>query len=94
MEEFKKIITLPTQDDKGINFLWDGGEAISVSVERNNNNEVLIKANKAGLVTLARHLLTLAEDSIEDRSHLHLDPETGVNAESAPLILEKDINLI
>ncbi|WP_455565975.1 Imm32 family immunity protein [Nocardiopsis sinuspersici] len=34
--------------------------------------DVLIRANRAGLVSVARHLLALAQDEVPVDSHVHL----------------------
>jgi hypothetical protein len=51
--------------------MWEVGHAISVRVE---NNEVVISANRKGLISLARLLLTLADERAPSGSHWHLDP--------------------
>ncbi|GAA1101537.1 Imm32 family immunity protein [Kitasatospora arboriphila] len=68
-------------------FSWDDSARINV---RNLGAEVVIEANAAGLRTLARHLLTLAEDGTPDGSHLHLEDSNGLEDGSVSLILERD----
>ncbi|MGW0627099.1 Imm32 family immunity protein [Streptomyces sp. NPDC002758] len=50
-------------------FTWEEGARIEV---RNLGGEIVVEANAAGLKTLARHLLTLAQDGTPDGTHLHL----------------------
>ncbi len=68
-------------------FSWDENARINV---RSLGAEIVIEANAAGLRTLARHLLTLAEDGTPDGSHLHLEDSNGLEEGSVALILERD----
>lgn len=66
-------------------FQWDDGFEIFVKVD---NDDVIIKANKAGLISLARHLLALANDK-KLSNHFHLDEHNSLEDGSAELIIEK-----
>ncbi|KWT63771.1 hypothetical protein ADL21_01440 [Streptomyces albus subsp. albus] len=79
------IVTPDYRPDEGLRFSWDEGFEIAVSVER---SEVLIKANRAGLTTLARHLLTLAQEGVSDGMHIHLTADQEIESE-IDLILER-----
>ncbi|WP_052390106.1 Imm32 family immunity protein [Streptomyces sp. NRRL B-24484] len=68
-------------------FSWDDDARINV---RSFGAEAVIEANAAGLRTLARHLLALAEDGTPDGSHLHLEEGNGLADGSVGLILERD----
>jgi hypothetical protein len=48
----------------------------------------VIRGNRAGLVTLARHLLTLAQSEVPVGAHIHLDQFNGLEDESSELVLE------
>ena len=50
---------------------------------------VTLRCNQAGLQTLARHLLTLAQAGIPLGSHLHLDSSNGLEDGSAEIIIER-----
>ena len=52
------IKTLDYCTEKGLQLQWERDFAISVNAP---GNEVTIRANKSGLISLARHLLTCAE---------------------------------
>ncbi|MEU1625330.1 hypothetical protein ABZ746_08345 [Streptomyces sp. NPDC020096] len=69
----------------GLRFSWDDDFEITVSV---SFTEVSIKANRAGLVTLARHLLTLAQDGVHEGTHLHLTADQEIDS-NVDLILER-----
>lgn len=64
------IKTLDYCAEKGLQLQWEKDFAISVNAL---GNEVTIRANKSGLISLARHLLTLAQDSVPKHSHIHPD---------------------
>ena len=64
------IKTLDYCAEKGLRLQWEKDFEISVNAL---GNEVAIRANKSGIISLARHLLTLAQDSAPKHSHIHLD---------------------
>lgn len=55
---------------------WEPGFEIAVEVA---DSELLLRANRAGLVSLARHLLALADEDVG--SHLHLTAGQEVESE-------------
>ena len=61
------------------------GKGLRISVNA-LGNEVAIRANKSGLISLARHLLTLVQDSVPKHSHIHLDEYNSLEEGSAELI--------
>ena len=65
---------------------WEHNFTIEVSF---NNNATYIKANKAGLVSLAIQLLTLAQDGVEAGRHFHYDHHNSLEEGSGDLIIEK-----
>lgn len=52
-------------------------EDYRISVEIDEDLSVCLAANKAGLITLAKLMLTLASDNVPDGVHLHLDTING-----------------
>ena len=55
-------LEIPDYDSNfGIKYHWEIGFELEVKYE---NSTVFINANKAGLVSLANHLLNLAQDEI------------------------------
>jgi hypothetical protein len=67
--KMERTVKIGSYDDSGLHLEWSQGFEISV-LER--NGEVTIKANEAGLVSLAQHLLTLAEKVVPTGAHIHL----------------------
>ena len=51
------------------------------------NNEIVLSANREGLLSLAENLKLLAEE--EGRSHFHLDEYNSLEEGSVELIVEK-----
>ena len=65
-------------------FSWVDGFKLSVKVE---DETVVISGNKEGLLSLANHLATLADE--EGNDHFHLDEHNSLVEGSAELIVEK-----
>ena len=63
---------------------WVDGFEISVRVE---NDTVVISANREGLLSLADHLKSLAEEP--PGNHIHLDAYNSLEDGSPEMILEK-----
>lgn len=70
----------------GLRLEWEDNFEISSSVE---NNTVTITANQEGLISLAKHLLTLAQVEVPTGSHIHLDDINSLETNSVELIFEK-----
>ncbi|MBO4607362.1 MAG: hypothetical protein J5682_05635 [Prevotella sp.] len=64
---------------------WEDGFAIKVGVDDDKN--VVISANKEGLLSLARQLNALANEAIG--SHYHYDMYNSLEEGSSELIIEK-----
>lgn len=62
---------------------WVDGFEINVRIE---NGAAVISANKEGLLSLANHLKSLAEE--QPGGHIHLDVYNSLEDGSAELILE------
>lgn len=63
---------------------WKEGFCIRVRVE---GGAAVISANRAGLLSLAEHLIALAKE--EPGSHIHLDEYNALEEHSAELIVER-----
>jgi hypothetical protein len=59
-------IEVPACDGKTICMKWENGFEIKCTAE---GSAVVLSANQAGLVSLARHLLTLAQDGVPAHTH-------------------------
>lgn len=67
-----------------MDFSWEPGFEIRARIE--DDGSVLISANRAGLVSLANHLMTLAQE--EPGAHIHLDEHNSLEEGSTELIVE------
>ncbi len=72
--------------ERGLHAVWDRGFSIRSRVE---DGEVVVVANTAGLVSLARHLLALAQPEVPDGSHWHFDDTNSLEDGSTGLIIQK-----
>ena len=63
---------------------WIDGFEIKAGIE---NNEILLSANREGLLSLAKHLMVLADG--EPRDHIHYDEHNAFEEGSAELIIER-----
>lgn len=70
---------------QGIKFQWEYGFKIDVQ----HNGGIVIRANKEGLVSLANHLLNLAQNDVPIGHHMHFDPFNALEDGSLELIIEK-----
>lgn len=72
--------------DQGLQMKWENGAIIRAGVE---GNSTVIQANKPGLLSLARLLLTLVNDDVLIGHHWHLDELNALEEGSQELIIEK-----
>ncbi|USG64971.1 hypothetical protein NDK47_23055 [Brevibacillus ruminantium] len=80
-------IQIPTYSrDNGIEFVWEDNFIIQAD---NNLNSLVIKANKEGLQSLAKHLLTLAQDEVPVDTHLHYDEFNSLEEGSCEIVIQK-----
>jgi hypothetical protein len=70
----------------GIGAEWDEGFQIALRIE---DGEVYLQANNAGLRSLARLLLGLTVDGVQDWHHWHLEDWNSLEEGSAPLTVMK-----
>lgn len=76
---------------RGIGTWWEEGTVLRAEVWESPEKTVVISGNPAGLVSLARHLLTLAQESVPDGRHLDFDTYCGWLEEgSAAIRVEVD----
>ncbi|MEV4847948.1 hypothetical protein AB0K20_32720 [Micromonospora matsumotoense] len=61
----------------GVGTEWDAEAVLRAEVWETPEKTVVISGNPAGLRSLARHLLTLAQNSVPDGGHLDFDTYCG-----------------
>jgi hypothetical protein len=80
-------LDIPDYDDKkGLPSKWVGDFQIETSVD---NNQIVIWANRDGLLSLANDLLILAQDNVPGGHHHHYEPEYGLTENSISLVIGK-----
>lgn len=78
-------IHVPDYDPhRGTLLEWDDDHRIRVDAD---GAKITIEANPAGLRSLARHLLTLAQEEGPADNHLHLDESNGLDEGSDGLTI-------
>ncbi len=68
-----------------MDMVWENGFTIKVGVD--DENTVVISANKEGLRSLARQLTALASEEVG--SHIHYDEYNSLEEGSCRMIIEK-----
>jgi hypothetical protein len=87
----KTVIEISDYDPKiGMQFKWEDNFRIECKKSVYNSNTFIIKANEAGLKSLANHILTLSQYSIPSGYDFHLDDSNGLEKGSCELIFEKE----
>jgi len=79
-------LTIPEYSAHGLALDWEKSFEIQVSFD---HGAMMISANKAGLISLAKQLLTLAQDEVPKGAHLHYDEYNSLEVGSADMIIEK-----
>ena len=79
-------LTIPEYPAKGLEYEWENGFEIKTGI---SGGEIMISANKAGLISLAKQMLTLAQDTVPVGYHMHFDEYNSLAEESVGLIIEK-----
>jgi hypothetical protein len=80
-------IEVPAYSHSGVLSIWE--EMYTLSADIYKGHTITIRADKGGLLSLARHLLTLAQDDYPIGSHIHYDAGTSLEDDSYPLIIDK-----
>ena len=87
MKEIK--ISIPEYDN-GVECVWEEGFKIKTSAPFET---LTIEANREGLISLARHLLYLAQVEVPSGCHFHLDEYNSLEDGSLELIISKNEGL-
>ena len=84
----KVNMNIPDYEGRGIHLEWDENFILRAMVNCKNNS-VTISGNTEGLISLARHLLTLAQSKVPIGKHLHFDDMNSLEEGSNEMIIEK-----
>jgi len=80
-------VEIPQYDkNSGLSNHWEYGFEINV---KESNDGLVILANKAGLISLAIQLLTLAQEGVPQGSHFHYDDSNSLEDGSRALVIQK-----
>ena len=72
--------------EEGLKYSWTDGFTIEVKID---NEEVMILANREGLISLATQLLTLAQSEVPSSSHFHYGENCPLEEGSIDFTIEK-----
>ena len=76
--DMEKIIDVPEYNPlEGLRLECEINFRISSRIS--DNGSIIISANSPGLISLARHLLVLAQSSVPIGSHFHLDASNSLD---------------
>ena len=81
-------INVPEYKGEGFHFEWDENFKIETQIDFEQKT-IGIAANSAGLISLARHLLELAQSGVPAGYHFHLDDYGSLEKGSCELIIGK-----
>ena len=76
----------PYSRETGVRIEWEPDWRIAATVARDT---IVLSADRAGLVTLAKHLLALAQDEVPAGAHLHYDAGEQLDDDSNPVVIER-----
>jgi len=82
----KITLDIPDYTGEGLPHSWENGFEITV---RHDKNQIVIQANKAGLISLATNLLILAQDEVPIGYHFHYDEYNSLEKDSEELVITK-----
>ena len=81
-------LELPDYERRGLSYSWDEDFEIFVNYDKKYQT-VNIIANTEGLISLARHILTLAQPEVPVGFHHHYDNMNSPDSELCNLIIMK-----
>jgi hypothetical protein len=81
-------VDIPEYKGEGFCFEWEENFKIVTKIDFEQKT-IGIEANNAGLISLARHLLELAQSSVPAGYHFHLDDYGGLEKGSYELVIGK-----
>lgn len=72
--------------ENGLKIEWENGFIIKTNIE---HGEINLIANKEGLISLAKQLLYLAQESVPFNHHTHLDEFNSLEEGSVEFVIQK-----
>ena len=87
----KIVVDIPDYDGNGIDVIWSDDSKFKIEL---GNNEVIISANQAGLISVAKQLLYMAYSDLNEGAHVHFDSFfTKMNPDDIELVIERKNDL-
>ena len=84
----KVEMTIPNYNQQeGIKIEWEDNFIIKTELQAGNTFRII--ADKNGLISMAKHFLTLAQDGIPVGNHIHYDAWNSLEKGSVEFIIEK-----
>lgn len=80
-------ITIPKYENGTLMLCWEDKFSIKCAIDQ--NGAVVLSANSAGLISFARHLLTLAQNDVPECTHLHFDEFNSLESGSKEVVIVK-----
>ncbi len=85
------VEVIPPSASHGVVSWWEPDAVLRIELDSKPEPIAVISGNAAGLTSLARQLLTLAQSDVPRQSHMDFDTHLGLFDEgSAALRLERD----
>ena len=81
-----KIEIPDTEPRNGMHFNWTDGWEFQSTFD---HDEVVFAANKEGLLSLANHLINLAQDQFPSGHHFHFDRGVELSDDSVAVVFMK-----
>ena len=81
-------IEVPDYEKHGLTIIWED-DAILTTKFDNEDNLITISANEGGLISLARHMLSLAQPNVPIGHHVHYENVNPSESNSYEMVLEK-----
>lgn len=81
-------LTIPDYSPStGLSTVWEDGFILQSEITK--DGKIRIMGNQSGLISLAQHLLTIAQSSVPKGYHLHYDTCNSLEEGSTEFIIEK-----
>ncbi|MCR5793043.1 MAG: hypothetical protein K6G65_07725 [Lachnospiraceae bacterium] len=71
---------------EGLKLTWKDNYKIECNYD---DGEIIILANEAGLMSLANHLVSLAQRRVPSGTHIHLDEDNSLEEGSKDIVIQK-----
>lgn len=81
------VLELPDYDGNALDVIWEDNASYTAEVFE---NDILIKANRQGLISMAKQMLYMAYNDLPLGSHIHYNKFFTKTESKYDLIIEKE----